>query len=137
MIGAIRRKFANSLEEGVWDADQELRQEVGESSELQTDTAVFHAAAQTTPGYFRGDESLADYYKGIVRTAIENRGRYGDHWIPVPWLRMILAGLESRHVDPDLLWYEADIESAGIPSAEVPSYEELFPAESDPLARLR
>ena len=137
MIGAIRRKFANSLEEGVWDADQELRQEVGESSELQTDTAVLHAAAQTAPGHFRGDESLVDYYKGIVRTAIENRGRYGGHWIPVPWLRMILAGLESRHVDPDLLWYEADIESAGIPSAEVPSYEELFPAESDQLARLR
>ena len=137
MIGAIRRKFANSLEEGVWDADQELRQEVGESSELQTDTAVFHAAAQTTPGYFRGDESLADYYKGIVRTAIENRGRYGDHWIPVPWLMMILAGLESRHVDPDLMWYETDSAGPATLRAAGPSYEDLFPSESDPAASPR
>lgn len=137
MIGAIRRRIANSAREGIWNADQAFKPEDVESEEPHTNAAPLLVAPPTAPGYLPGDESLADYYKGIVRTAIENRGRYGDHWIPVPWLRMILAGLESRHVDPDLLWYEADIESAGIPSAEVPSYEELFPAESDPLARLR
>ncbi|MDG7008505.1 MAG: hypothetical protein JRN06_09740 [Nitrososphaerota archaeon] len=136
MISAIRRRFTNSIEEDAWDTDREFGPEVGESSELHTDAAVLLASAQTAPGYFRGDESLTDYYKDIVRTAIENRGRYGDHWIPVPWLRMILAGLESRHIDPDLLWYEADIDSAAVLGAEVPSYEELFPSEGD-LARLR
>lgn len=137
MIGAIKRKFANSVEGGNWDTDQELRPEAVGSSELQTDAAVLLAAAQTAPGYFPGDENLTDYYKGIVRTAIENRGRYGDHWIPVPWLRMILAGLESRYIDPDLLWYEADGEAAVGARAKGPSYEDLFPSESDPIARLK
>ena len=136
MIGAIRRRFADSIEEDAWDTDQEFRPDVGDSSELHTDAAVLLAASPTDPGYFRGDESLTDYYKGIVRTAIENRGRYGDHRIPVPWLRMILAGLESRDIDPDLLWYEADVGSAATPGAEGPSYEELFPSEGE-LARLR
>jgi hypothetical protein len=136
MIGAIRRKFANPTEGDIWDTDQELRPEA-ESSELHTDNAVLLAAAQTAPGYFPGDENIMDYYKGIVRTAIENRGRYGDHWIPVPWLRMILAGLESRQIDPDLLWYEVDGESMVSSHSKVPSYEDLFPSESNPAARLR
>jgi hypothetical protein len=136
MIGAIRRRFANPTEGDIWDADQELRPEP-ESSELHTDAAVLLAAAQTAPGYFPGDESLTDYYKGIMMTAIEHKGRYGDHWIPVPWLRMILAGLESRHIDPDLLWYEVDSDSAVTSHPEVPSYEDLFPSEGNPAARLR
>jgi hypothetical protein len=137
MIGAIRRKFTNPIDEDDWSTEQELTPEAVEPSALQTDAAVLLAAAQAAPGHFLGDESLTDYYKGIVKTAIDNRGRYGDHWIPVPWLRMILAGLESRHIDPDLWWYEADIESAVHAHAEVPPYEDLFPSESDPAARLR
>lgn len=137
MIGVIRRRFASTIEEDAWDVNKELAQGAGESSELHTDAAVLLAAAQAVPGYFPGDESLTDYYKGIVRTAIDNRGRYGDHWIPVPWLRMILAGLESRHVDPDLLWYEADSDITVNPGGEVPSYEKLFPQENDLAARLK
>ncbi len=136
MIGAIRRRFAKSAEEDVWGTDQELRPEAVDSQELPTDAAVLQAAAQTAPGYFQGDESLTDYYKGIVKAAIENRGRYRDHWIPVPWLRMILAGLESRHIDPDLLWYEADNGST-MNSPDLPPYEDLFPTEGDLASRLR
>ena len=136
MIGAIRRRFANSTEE-LWDADQEFKQEEAESVELHADAAVILTASQNAPGYFPGDESLGDYYKGIVRTAIENRGRYGDHWIPVPWLRMILAGLEYRHIDPDLLWYEADGGNPANTHAGGQSYEDLFPSEGGPAARMR
>jgi len=137
MIGAIRRKFSNSIEGENWDTNQVLKPEAGEPSELRTDAAVMLAAAQTAPGYFPGDQNLTDYYKGIVRAAIENRGRYGDHWIPVPWLRMILAGLESRHIDPDLLWYEAEGEAATSPRAKGPMYEDLFPTERDLAATVR
>ena len=119
------------MEEDSWDADQELKPQAEEPSELRTDAAVLLAASRTAPGYFTGDRSPADYYKGIVNTAIENGGRYGGHWIPVPWLRLILAGLESRQVDPDLLWYEADSELLANPRACVPAYEELFPSEND------
>lgn len=137
MIGAIRRRFANATEQDAWDTDQELNPEVREPSEFPTDAAVVLVAPRTVPGYFPGDESLTDYYKGIVRTAIENRGRYGDHWIPVPWLRMILAGLESKYVDPDLLWYEADAETLTSPRTEIPPYGDLFPSDGDPAARLK
>lgn len=136
MIGTIRRRLANSAGDGLWDADQEFGPEARESSELHASATVLLATPQAAPGYAPGDESLANYYKGIVRTAIENRGRYGDHWIPVPWLRMILAGLESRPVDPDLLWFEADTVGAASPRAEVPSYGRVFPSEGDLAGRL-
>jgi hypothetical protein len=131
MIGAIKRRFANPTEGDIWDTDQELRPEP-ESPELPTDAAVLLAAAETAPGFFPGNESITDYYKGIMRTAIQNRGRYGDHWIPVPWLRMILAGLESRYIDPDLLWFETDGENMVTSHSKVPLYEDLFPSESSP-----
>ena len=137
MIGAIRRRIANSAREGIWNADQAFKPEDVESEEPHTNAAPLLVAPPTAPGYLPGDESLADYYKGIVRTAIENRGRYGDHWIPEPWLMMILAGLESRHVDPDLMWYETDSAGPATLRAAGPSYEDLFPSESDPAASPR
>jgi hypothetical protein len=136
MIGMIRRRL-KPADSDSWDANQPLGTEVEPQTELRTDTAVLLAAAQAAPGYSPGSGNLTDYYKGIMKTAIQNKGRYRDHWIPVPWLRMILAGLESRWVDPDMMWYEADFDAAGDSLSEVPEYNDLFPSERDALARLR
>jgi hypothetical protein len=136
MIGMIRRRL-KAADSDSWDANQALGPEAEPQTELRTDTAVLLAAARAAPGYSPGSGTLTDYYKGIVNTAIQNKGRYGDHWIPVPWLRMILAGLESRQIDPGTMWYEADFEGPADSPSEAPAYKELFPSETDELARLR
>jgi hypothetical protein len=61
---------------------------------------------------------------------MKNGGRYAGHYIPIPWLRMIMAGLEWRHVDPETMWYgfEADLPD-GEPLQEIPSYDDLFPSD--------
>jgi hypothetical protein len=137
MIDGIRRRFTRSIEKDPWSTVQEFEPAVEEASGLQTDTAVLLAAAQTTSGFYPGDVDPADYYISIVKTAIGNGGRYGDHQIPVPWLRMILAGLESRYVEADALWYEADAESPVNRIPEIPPYEDLFPSSRDAPVNLR
>lgn len=131
MIDGIRRRFTNSIAEDTWDADKALQSEEAAQA-LPTDTAVLLAARQVSPGYSPGDGDPTEYYKSIVKTAIENGGEYRNHRIPVPWLRMILAGLESRPIDPDKMWYQVDSESPGDPLPEIPSYEVLFPTEREP-----
>ena len=131
MIDGLKRRFAKSIDD-PWDADQELEPEVEEASELPTDTAVLLAATQATVPTRSNEIDTTEYYQGLVRTAIENGGKYNGHQIPIPWLRMILAGLESRHVDPEMMWYDADAASLGdAPLPEIPSYEDLFPSERD------
>lgn len=134
MIDGIRRRFGRLTENDPWDAEQELEPEVEEASELPvpTDTDVLLAATQAASGFSPGAGDIKEYYKGIVKTAIENDGKYGEHQIPVPWLRMILTGLESRHIDPDRMWYEADLEGPVDPLPEIPAYDDLFPADRDP-----
>lgn len=135
MIDGIRRKFARSIDKDPWDAEQELEPEVeveeGKTTTLATDTAVILAATQISPSSATNDVDSGEYYKNIVKTAIDNGGKYGGHHIPIPWLRMILAGLEWRRVDPEMMWYgfEASGPNEGLP--EIPSYQDLFPSEPD------
>ena len=129
MIDGIRRRLSKPASKDPWDADQELQPEEV-ASELPTDAAVFLAARSVSPGYSPEDGDSNAYYRGIVRTAIENGGRYGDHKIPIPWLRMILAGLESRYIDPETMWYEVE-EGPVAQIPEIPSYEDLFPSERE------
>lgn len=132
MIDGIRRRFAKSVDRDVWDADQELEPELEESSELPTDTAVLLAATRVTGEFSPSGSDSADYYKRLVKTAIENGGKHGDHQIPLPWLRMILAGFESKHIEPETMWYGMDESSPGdAPLPEIPAYTDLFPPERD------
>ena len=134
MIDGIRRKFAKSIDRDPWDTEQELEPEVEaevtEASELPTDRVVILAATRMGPPSTTNDVDSGEYYKNIVKTAIENGGWYAGHQIPIPWLRMILAGLEWRRIDPESLWYGAE---AGLPGAEglpeIPTYEDLFPSD--------
>lgn len=129
MISGIRRRFVNSVDGDPWDANLELRPE--ETPNLSAETAVILSAKNAPPGFYPGDGDPADYYRGVVKTALENGGRYGDHRIALPWLRMILAGLESRPVDPDMMWYEIDVDEQGGVLPEIPPYKDVFPTDRD------
>ncbi len=132
MIDGIRRRLGKSAEKDPWDADQELKPELEENTELPTDTAVLVAATHAVGRFSPSDVNARDHYKSLVITAIQNGGKYGSHRIPVPWLRMILAGLEYKHIEPEMMWYGVEAGASGselLP--EIPSYEDLFPSERD------
>ncbi len=136
MIDGIRRRFAKSTDKDPWDTEQEFEPEAeieeSEVSELPTDTAVMLAATRISPSSTTNDVDSGEYYKNILKTAIQNGGKYGEHQIPTPWLRMILAGLEWRHIDPELMWYGFDPSTPGIENLpKIPSYEDLFPSDRD------
>jgi hypothetical protein len=129
MIDGIRRRFGKSPEEN-WNADLELQPETQETTELPTDTAVLLAASKLPEP--SSETYPSDYYVIIVRTAIEQGGKYGGHQISLPWLRMILAGLESKHIEPEMMW-DQDILSADESSTlpKIPAYNDLFPSDPD------
>lgn len=131
LIGVLRRRFAKSIQSGPWDADQELEQETVDAPELPDDRAVLLGATQAVPGFSPGGGDCASYYKGILRTAIDSGGLYGGHRIPVPWLRVILAGLEDKPIEPELMWYEIETEGPQRSPLGIPSYGDLFPSERD------
>ena len=90
------------------------------------------AATQLTPPSATNDVDSGEYFKNILKTAIQNGGKYGGHEIPVPWLRMILAGLEWRHIDPETMWYGVEAGAPGEPPMpEMPEFDVLFPSEKE------
>ena len=131
MIDGLRQKLARTMtKDDPWDADQELAQEseFEELTELPTDKSVIMAATDAVPGPASHDLNTADYYKSIVKAAIEHGGRYNGHQIPVPWLRMVQAGLEYHRIETEQMWEEFEPESkAEGPLESAPSYGDLFP----------
>jgi hypothetical protein len=141
MIDGLRRRFRGPTAADRWDADQLLSPGREGTTALPADAPVLVVANDGSGHYAPDDASTPDYYRSIVRTALANGGRYGGHRIPVPWLQMILAGLESRHIDPEMTWYMAERgEGAGESLEDVPSYGDLFPTDgtrsSGPAGRL-
>jgi hypothetical protein len=132
MIEGIRRRLGRSINQDPWDADQELVPEVEGNTKLPTDTAVPVAARQENGEFSPQDEETQDYYKNLVSTAIQNGGWLEGHQIPIPWLRMILAGLEMKHIEPEMMWYGVEVGSAGGEFlSRIPSYHALFPSDPD------
>ena len=132
MIDGIRRRFAKSAGKDPWDAEEEFETQVDEASEVPTETAGLVASTQLAPLVTTNDVDTTDYHKKVVRTAIENGGRYGDHQISIPWLRMILGGLESKPIDPESMWSRTETSNlAEAPLPEIPSYSYLFPSDRD------
>lgn len=136
MIDGLKRRFAKSNDKDPWDANQELEPEVEGQAEVSTDKAVLIAATQAADVKGSNDVDTLEYYKGLVKTAIGNGGKYNGHEIPIPWLRMILAGLESRQIDPEMMWYGYDETGmAGALLPEMPTYNDFFPADGDVQSR--
>ncbi len=126
MIDGIRRRLGKSAG-GPWGTGEELEPEIDEIAARPGDSVVFEPISSALGRYVPDDTSTPDYYKSLVRTAIENGGRHGYHRISIPWLRMILAGLESKPIEPETMWY--GIEAGEIrreSMTEIPSYEDLF-----------
>ena len=93
---------------------------------------VLKGATPASGQYAPDDTSAPDYYESLVRTAIENGGRHGYHRISIPWLRMILAGLESKQIEPEVMWYgieTGETRREGAPA--IPAYEDLFQSSRD------
>ena len=131
MMGEIRRKLKSIDDDSLWDADMVLQPEVEATTELPTDSQDMPSASRVT-GEFSPNSSKSDYYAGVVRAAIAQEGRYGDHRISLSWLRKILAGLEWRNVEPETLWEGVDGLGSTVPNAKIPVYDELFPSGPEP-----
>ncbi|HEV2138383.1 MAG TPA: hypothetical protein VGR53_06045 [Nitrososphaerales archaeon] len=131
MMGEIRRKLKSIDDDALWDADMILQPEVEATTDLPTDSQDMPSASRVT-GEFRPNTGMSDYYAGVVRAAIAQGGRYGDHQISLPWLRKILAGLEWRNVEPETLWEGVDGLGPSVPNAKIPVYDELFPSGPEP-----
>lgn len=130
MIDGIRRKLT-SIDDSLWDANLDLQPEV-ESIEIPTDSSDLMIASRVV-GEFSPDANKLDYYTGLVRAALAQGGKYGDHQISVPWLRNILAGLEWRNIEPEKLWEGVETSGLNAPGAQIPIYDKLFPSnENDP-----
>jgi hypothetical protein len=133
MIDGIRRRLGKTATDGSWESDQELNPEIEEDTGLPTDTTVSVVLAYTSGRYAPDNASTPDRYKSLVQTAIENGGRLGDHSISVPWLRMILAGLESKQIELKAMWYGIDPGETerGSVGDETRSYEDVFRSGRD------
>lgn len=129
MIDGIRRRFAGPSERRLWDVDQKLNAEAEEVSELPAGDVVVFATARPSSGSCPAKEDSTDYYRAVVQAALENGGRYHGQQIPVPWLRMILAGLESRPIGPEVMWYEVEADTPENVLFRVPSHVSLFPSD--------
>jgi hypothetical protein len=132
VIDGIRRKLGKAAASDPWGADEELEPEIAEDAAPPGGIAGFVTVSGATGKYVPDDPSAPDYYKSLVRTALENGGRHGLQSISIPWLRMILAGLESKQIDPEMMWYGMEAgETRREPMPEIPPYEDLFQAGQD------
>jgi hypothetical protein len=128
MIDGIRRRL-RAMDKDPWNANQNLEPEVDRPSELRVDNRLLLAVPRGAPSQASNQLNAADLYKSVLMTAIEHNGRWGDHQIPVPWLRMILAGLDFKLVEPETMWYDFAADDSEEPShTRTPGYDALFPA---------
>lgn len=124
MMESIRRRLSKTPAKDPWATNLALEPEISEVSELRLDSTVL-LAANAHPHPPSNDVDLKGYYKGLILTAIRRGGSYRGQQIPVPWLRMTLAGLEMRPMPPEMMWESVSDDL----SSDMPGYERLFPEE--------
>lgn len=126
----MRRRFSRSAEGGDWNIDLEFKPEVERAAKPPVVTPVLLTARE--PIHMGvGEVDMKEYYKSAMRTAIKQGGWYQGRQISVPWLKMILAGLEMRPVPPEAMW-ETQGTSLSPTRSGVPAYDDLFPSERGP-----
>jgi hypothetical protein len=101
MMESLRRRFSKSEGGDPWAVGLSLQDESPEASELPSESTVLLAENYAPTS---NDVDMKDYYRGLVRTAIQHGGVYRGQEIPIPWLRMTLAGLEMRPIPPEAMW---------------------------------
>ena len=126
MIEGLKKRFGIPGVETDWAVDQELESEGAE--ELSSDSAVLLATNLPKSHPVSNDVDLREYYRGVMRAAIQHEGRYQEHQMPFHWLVMTLAGLEMRPISLEALW-ERDGTTSSLIFPGVSLYEELFPSD--------
>ena len=128
MIDGIRRRL-KSIDRDLWDTNQELEPEIDDSQQVLADKSLILEEGEERTHLGSNEVNATEHYRGLLRTAIEHGGRHGNHQISIPWLRMTLAGLELRHIEPEMMWYGIEPGTPGTPaSKEIPAYDDLFPS---------
>lgn len=127
MIGGIRRRFSETMNTDLWDVNQRLQPDQESISRLEYAPGATHSEAGASFG--PDDVSMKDYCRTIIQTAIEHQGWYGGMHMSVPWLRMTLAGLESRDFVPEMMWEGEEERGLERRAPGVPSYDAVFEAE--------
>jgi hypothetical protein len=121
MITVIKRMFRGTEEGAPSRFDREALSESGPAERSEEQSDAEHR------GYFVPyDTDITKMQVELVRAAIAQGGRFGDHEIPIPWLRMMLAGLEGRPIDQDAAWEGLAAPPRKDPVEESPTYQELF-----------
>lgn len=124
MISVIKRVFRGTEDEPTRH-EREAHTELG-----PVGSPVERSEEQAEPerrGYFVPyDTDMVQMQVELVKAAIAQGGRFGDHEIPMPWLRMMLAGLEGRPMDQDAAWEGIAAPPRKDPVEESPTYQELF-----------
>ena len=101
MIEGIRR-MVGSAGKSDWDVNQLIEPE----TEADFESQEMEPTEVHTPSELRSEppESDTDYYVNLVKASIDQNGKFGKQMIPVPWLRMTLAGLEGRPTRVEDMW---------------------------------
>ncbi len=106
MMGKLKRMMAwSDGDAAAWGLDQQLQVMEEDPTEEETEETSLEEP-ETQPEGLTGwsPGSNRDHYADLVRSSIENGGKYGDQHIHIGWLRMILARLEGRDIEPDAQW---------------------------------
>ena len=135
MIDGLRRMLSGDVGY-VWGIDQELKPEVSGNSEYHDGAPVVLTTPKPTDMGETNDVNMKKYCKTLLEAAIESGGWYRGQAISVAWLRMTLAGLESRPFPPEAMWGEERAPATGEPGRALPSYADLFPEEKGLASRL-
>lgn len=121
MMDSLRRRLSKPGARDRWDVDAHL-QDSHEVSELPAENTVLLAKAFHPVS---NDVDAKEYYRNIIRAAIQHGGVYQGQEISIPWLRMTLAGLEMRPIPPEEMW--EGVQTVDI--SEPPAFADLFPEE--------
>jgi hypothetical protein len=126
LIGRIRRVFRGPQDEELsWNPDEPfedtLEADAGPATEVVFEPSPLGGVF--APSSTNEVERQAE----LVRAAMAQGGKCGDHEIPIPWLRMTLAGLEGRAIDVDAMWEGVASPVCMDPVEESPAYQSLFP----------
>lgn len=128
MIGTIRRRFSETVNADLWSVNTMLEPEQESGPRLGYDPTTPQSEGGASFG--PGEPKVRDYCRTLVATAIEHNGWYGGMYMSIPWLRMTLAGLESRNFLPEMMWEGVEGQGLGERGAPgVPSYDAVFEAE--------
>jgi hypothetical protein len=128
MIGGLKRRLTKSVYgDAAWDMNSRFESNAGDKRGVPEGVSALAEA----DGYGResNDVDMKEYYKGVIKAAIQQRGTFNGQSMSVHWLRMILSGLEMRPVPPEAMWDEDVAMAFGAPRPGLPQFEELFPSD--------